>query len=155
MTRRPKVFRTNPRQRALIAALWLIVAEMTASQTMAASPPYRVLIVEPAGADLWRADAAGQWLQFSIDRKAGGVLEIAFISKGGEAMSVPPTQSVILTSPRGDRLRFTAGGSGWRSPSAAGPPVDGATLTIIEADHRHDFRLNVHDAPAPTQAVRP
>lgn len=153
MTRQPNASRTNSHRRALIAALWLIGAEITAAPTLAAS--YRVLIVEPAGPDLWRADAAGQWLQFSIDRKAGGILEIGFISKGGEAVSAPPTKSVTLTSPQGDRVAFMPGGSGWRSRSAAGPPVDGATLSIIEADHRHDFRLNVHDTPSPTIAVQP
>lgn len=140
------VFPVDPRRRSLLAGLLLAGPLWSARPALSATPPIRVLIVEPVGTDLWRADAAGQWLQFALDRPAGGILEISFVTKGGEVMAAPPTQSVTLTAPRGRPMSLVAGGAGWRSPSGAGPPLDGATLSIVEADHRHDFRLNVHDA---------
>jgi hypothetical protein len=146
--------RTDLRRPLLLTALMLAGALWTSGPSIAATPPVRVLVVEPVGADLWRAEAAGQWLQFALDRTAG-VLEISFVTRGGEAMTAPPTRSVSLTAPKGRPVLFTAGGAGWRSPAGAGPPVDGATLNIVEADHRHDFRLNVHAAAASSPTVRP
>lgn len=147
-------FPVGPRRRSILAGLLLGGPLWVAGPALSAPPPIRVLIVEPVATDLWRADAAGQWLQFALDRAAGGILELSFVTKGGEAMAAPPTQSVTLTAPRGRPLPFVAGGAGWRSTSGAGPPLDGSTLSIVEADHRHDFRLNVHDAAPSPPAVR-
>lgn len=152
---RPPPSLTYLRRRLLIVALMIAAAALVAEPGFAASPPSRGLIVEPVEPDLWRADAAGIWLQFSLDRQASGVLEISFVTTGGETMTAPPARSVTLTAPKGRPVTFLAGGAGWRSPAGAGPPADGAILSIVEADHRHDFRLNVHEAAASPPAVLP
>lgn len=109
------------------------------------------LVVEPVTPGVWRADAKGMIIEFQAPAGVLGGLSIRFIGQGGESIAPPPARQVILTPPGGPAVSFSPSAGGWTSTTQARAPQDGALLSIIEADHRHDFRLNVHAKPDSTQ----
>lgn len=131
-----------------------IAAALMASPTMSAPRRPRPLIVEAVGVDAWRADARGMWIEFKLDRPRTSRLSIGFAGPQGDAVTPPAARQVTLTSPAGDKTAFAASGPLWISTTNSGPLQDGSYLSIIEADHRHDFFLNVHE-PAPPHATEP
>ncbi|WP_375269056.1 hypothetical protein [Phenylobacterium sp.] len=90
-------------------------------------------------------------IEFLARSGSQGALSIRFIGQGGESIAPPPARQVILTPPGGPTVSFSPSAGGWTSTTRARAPQDGALLSIIEADHRHDFRLNVHAKPDSTQ----
>lgn len=142
--------------RIMSAALGLAAAAaLMTSPTLGASLPPRPLLVEPAGPDAWRADATGMRIEFKLVRERDARLTIGFAGAKGEAVAPPAARQITLTSPRGDKTAFAASGRQWISTTNAGPLEDGSRLSIIEADHRHDFYLNVHAAATPIPAEPP
>lgn len=133
---------------ALALGLWL------ACDPSFAAPP-APLVIEQIAEQVWRGDARG--LTVEIRQEPDGRLVVAFLGAGGEAVAPPPADEVTLTTAAGVQTRFELGGATWRSQSAARPPADGARLSIVEADHRHDFELNVHapDPKSPSGAAKP
>jgi hypothetical protein len=112
-------------------------------------------VIEQIADQVWRGDARG--LTVEIRQEPDGRLVVAFLSAGGEAVAPPPADEVTLTTAAGAQTRFEVGGATWRSQNPAGPPTDGARLSITEADHRHDFQLNVHavDPKTPSGVAKP
>ena len=106
------------------------------------------LVVEPGAPGVWRAEAKGMIIEFLARSGSLGALSIRFIGQGGESIAPPPARQVILTPPDGPAVSFSPSAGGWTSTTQARAPQDGALLIIIEADHRHDFRLNVHAQPS-------
>jgi len=106
------------------------------------------LVVEPVTPGVWRADAKGMIIEFLATSGSQGALSIRFIGQGGESIAPPPARQVSLTPPGGPAVSFSPSAGGWTSTTQARAPQDGALLSIIEADHRHDFRLNVHAQPS-------
>jgi len=135
---------------ALIVA---IAVALMASPAMSAPPRPRALIVESVGVDAWRADARGMWFEFKLDRELTSRLRIGFARPQGDAVTSPTARQVTLTS-QGGKTAVAASGQLWISTTNAAPLQDGSYLSIIEADHRHDFYLNVHQ-PAPPRAAGP
>ena len=137
----------NPRPRRsgpLVAAvlLWAPLPAWTAPRNE------QPLVVEPVAPSIWRADAKGTIIEFQTTSGSQGALSIRFIGQGGEAIAPPPARQVCLTSAGGPAVPFSPSAGGWVSTTQAPAPQDGALLSIIEADHRHDFRLNVHAKPS-------
>lgn len=106
------------------------------------------LVVEPRAPGVWRADAKGTIIEFQTTSGSQGALSIRFVGQGGETIAPPPARQVSLTSPGGPAVSFSPSAGGWVSTIQAPIPQDGALLSIIEADHRHNFRLNVHAKPS-------
>ncbi|MFZ5685568.1 MAG: hypothetical protein ACOY9C_13110 [Pseudomonadota bacterium] len=131
----------------------LIAAALLWAPLAASAAPHeeQPLVVEPARPGVWRADAKGMLIEFQAPFGSQGALSIRFIGQGGESIAPPPARQVSLTSSGGPAVSFSPSAGGWTSTTQAPAPQDGALLSIIEADHRHDFRLNVHAKPDSTQ----
>jgi len=106
------------------------------------------LVVEPVAPGVWRADAKGMIIEFQTTSGSQGALSIRFIGQGGESIAPPPARQVSLTPPSGPAVSFSLAAGGWTSTTRARAPADGALLSILEADHHHAFRLNVHARPS-------
>ena len=129
----------------LLIAVALLCAPLSA---WAAPHEEQPLVVEPVTPGVWRADAKGMIIEFLAPSGSQGALSIRFIGQGGESIAPPPARQVSLTPPGGPAVSFSPSAGGWTSTTQARAPQDGALLSIIEADHRHDFRLNVHAQPS-------
>lgn len=128
----------------------LIAAALLCAPLAAWAAPHeeQPLVVEPATPGVWRADAKGVIIEFLGPSGSQGALSIRFVGQGGESIAPPPARQVSLTLPGGPAVSFSPSAGGWTSTTQARAPQDGALLSIIEADHRHDFRLNVHAQPS-------
>ncbi len=129
----------------------MVAAVLVAPQVAWGTSPHdEPLVLEPAAPGVWRGDAKGMIVEF---RGAPGsdALSIRFVGQSGDPVSPPPAREVTLTPPRGAAVSFSPSATGWLSKQAALPLEDGSRLSIIEADHRHDFRLNVHAKPPASQ----
>lgn len=135
----------RPARGGLIIAAALLWAPLPAWTAPRDEQP---LVVEPVAPGVWRADAKGMTIEFQATSGSQGVLSIRFVGQGGEPIAPPPARQVNLTSPGGPAVSFSPSAGGWTSTTQVRAPQDGALLSIIEADHRHDFRLNVHAKPS-------
>jgi len=129
----------------------LIAAALLWAPLAASAAPHEELplVVEPVTPGVWRADAKGMVIEFQAPAGVQGALSIRFIGPGGESIAPPPARQVSLTPPAGrPAVSFSPSAGGWTSTTQARAPLDGALLSVIEADHRHDFRLNVHAQPS-------
>lgn len=127
-----------------IAVSFVLAVAMLGAAPARAARDERPLVLEPVSPGVWRADARGMTLEF---RRGGpeeeARLTIRFVGASGDTVAPPTARRVTLTSP-GAEITFEPVGQVWVSTAAAAVPRDGSLLSIVEADHHHDFRLNVH-----------
>lgn len=128
--------RARPRIIGALAALMMSAAPALADDEIP-------LVVDPVGAGVWLGEARGSTLEFRRD--PAGLLIIRFLGRDGAAVAPPPADRVTLKSPGGGVTTFVASGQAWRATGRT-TLEEGALLSISEADHHHDFRLNVHAA---------
>lgn len=119
-----------PAVRQLWLGLVAAAAAMLFTAAVAMERP-QPLVLESVETDVWRADARGTKVEFRLTR------------------SPPPAREVTLTDPAGVVTRFRTERDAWISQASAGAPRDGSLLSIVEPNHRHDFRLNVHTVSPP------
>lgn len=142
--------RPGPLRQATVAAALGLVTLASAGPAFAARAE-RALILEAAAPGVWRAEARRMTVEF---RRTGAEndprLTIRFLDANGEVVSPPTAHRVTLSAPD-EAIVFALNGREWISTSTQSAPREGAKLSIVEADHQHDFRLNVH-APASPEA---
>ncbi|ODT84634.1 MAG: hypothetical protein ABS78_22445 [Phenylobacterium sp. SCN 70-31] len=136
---------TRPGRGSLVIAAALLWAPLPAWTAPRDEQP---LVVESVAPGVWRADARGMITEFQATSGSQGALSIRFVGQGGEAIAPPPARQVSLASPGGPTVSFAPSAGGWTSETRARAPQDSALLSIIEPDHCHEFRLNVHAPPS-------
>lgn len=140
----------KPSRRAAIT-VGLLTFALAHSGSALAARAERALVLEATAPGVWRAEARRMTVEF---RRTGAEtdprLTIRFLDANGEVVSPPTARRVTLSAPD-QAIVFTLNGREWTSTSMQFAPREGAMLSIVEADHQHDFRLNVH-APASPEA---
>ena len=152
MTPRLADLRPAPLRRSMIAA-GLVVSVVAGAGFAQAAWAERVLVLEATAPGVWRTKARRMTVEF---RRTGAAtdprLMIRFIDANGDAVS-PRTAQRVGLSAAGETIIFRRNGRAWISTSAQSAPREGARLSIVEADHQHDFLLNV-SKPASAVAHR-
>lgn len=158
LARRPQAWsapvtkpRPNKPSRRAAITVGLLTFALAHSGSALAARAERALVLEATAPGVWRAEARRMTVEF---RRTGAEtdprLTIRFLDANGEVVSPPTARRVTLSAPD-QAIVFTLNGREWTSTSMQFAPREGAMLSIVEADHQHDFRLNVH-APASPEA---